>query len=72
VIEDEPKTERYLWRELNAAGFIADWDGGQDRSNMTLPEIYALIVLDLMLSEINGWSPVWGYVVPASGFPSCS
>ena len=56
IIEDEPKTGRYLKRGLTEAGFVADWESnGYDGVGRALTEAYDLVVLDVMLPGIDGW-----------------
>ena len=56
IIEDEPKTGRYLKRGLTEAGFVADWESnGYDGVGRALTEAYDLVVLDVMLPGIGGW-----------------
>lgn len=56
IIEDEPKTGKYLRRGLIEAGFIADLAGdGRDGLHFALTESYDLAVIDVMLPVINGW-----------------
>jgi two-component system, OmpR family, copper resistance phosphate regulon response regulator CusR len=56
LIEDEPKTGRYLRRGFTEAGFLADWESdGYDGLSLALTEAYDLIVLDVMLPGIDGW-----------------
>ncbi len=56
IIEDEPKTGKYLRRGLIEAGFVADLAGdGRDGLHLALTESYDLAVIDVMLPAINGW-----------------
>lgn len=56
IIEDEPKTGKYLRRGLIEAGFVADLAGdGRDGLHFALTESYDLAVIDVMLPVINGW-----------------
>jgi len=56
IVEDEPKTGRYLRRGLTEAGFVTDWEcDGVDGIALALTEPYDLIVLDVMLPGIDGW-----------------
>ncbi len=56
VIEDEPKTEKYLRRGLTEAGFVTDCArDGRDGLHLALTESYDLVVLDVMLPGMDGW-----------------
>jgi two-component system, OmpR family, copper resistance phosphate regulon response regulator CusR len=56
IIEDEPKTGKYLRRGLTEAGFVVDAaEDGRDGLHLALTENYALVVLDVMLPGIDGW-----------------
>jgi two-component system copper resistance phosphate regulon response regulator CusR len=56
VVEDEPKTEKYLRRGLTEAGFVTDGArDGRDGLHLALTESYDLVVLDVMLPSIDGW-----------------
>lgn len=56
VIEDEPKTEKYLRRGLTEAGFVTDGArDGRDGLHLALTESYDLVVLDVMLPGMDGW-----------------
>ncbi|MDP4029652.1 MAG: heavy metal response regulator transcription factor [Gallionella sp.] len=56
IIEDEPKTGKYLRRGLAEAGFVADVaTDGRDGLHLALTENYDLAVLDVMLPGIDGW-----------------
>lgn len=57
VVEDEPKTGQYLRQGLSEAGFVVDLAReGSDGLHLALTETYDLVVLDIMLPEIDGWS----------------
>jgi two-component system copper resistance phosphate regulon response regulator CusR len=57
IVEDEPKTGSYLRKGLIESGFIADLAAtGLDGLNMALECDYELVVLDVMLPEMDGWS----------------
>jgi two-component system copper resistance phosphate regulon response regulator CusR len=57
VIEDEPKTAAYLKKGLSEHGFIldifADGKAGLDRVQSAE---YDLLILDIMLPKLDGWS----------------
>lgn len=56
IIEDEPKTGKYLRRGLIEAGFVTDLAGdGRDGLHLALTESYDLAVLDVMLPVLDGW-----------------
>jgi two-component system copper resistance phosphate regulon response regulator CusR len=57
IVEDEPKTGAYLRRGLNESGFVADLAAtGLDGLDMALELDYELVVLDVMLPGMDGWS----------------
>jgi two-component system copper resistance phosphate regulon response regulator CusR len=57
IVEDEPKTGAYLRKGLIESGFIADLAAtGPDGLNMALETDYELIVLDVMLPGMDGWT----------------
>ncbi|GIK86934.1 MAG: DNA-binding response regulator [Betaproteobacteria bacterium] len=57
VVEDEPKTGQYLRQGLSEAGFVVDLAReGSDGLHLALTESYDLVVLDIMLPGIDGWS----------------
>ncbi len=56
IVEDEPKTGKYLKQGLSEAGFVTDLAReGLDGKHLALTEAYDLIILDVMLPNINGW-----------------
>jgi two-component system copper resistance phosphate regulon response regulator CusR len=57
LVEDEPKTGDYLKQGLTEAGYVTDWvtDGLSGR-HQALFETYDLIILDVMLPVLDGWS----------------
>jgi two-component system copper resistance phosphate regulon response regulator CusR len=57
LIEDEFKTGTYLKRGLTESGFVTDWvrDGITGCHHATEDD-YGLVVLDVMLPEMDGWS----------------
>ena len=57
IVEDEPKTGDYLRQGLTEAGFVVDLArNGIDGRHLALTEDYDLVVLDIMLPGIDGWS----------------
>lgn len=57
IVEDEPKTADYLRQGLTEAGFIADLARtGTDGLHLGRTGEYDLVVLDVMLPGIDGWS----------------
>lgn len=56
VVEDESKTANYLRQGLIEAGFVVDvCYTGFDGHQMAMSESYDLIILDVMLSGMDGW-----------------
>jgi two-component system copper resistance phosphate regulon response regulator CusR len=59
IVEDEPKTGEYLRQGLMEAGFVADLARtGLDGHHLAMTEPYDLVVLDVMLPDVDGWSIV--------------
>jgi len=57
IVEDEQKTGDYLKRGLTEAGFVVDLArNGADGLHLALTENYALLVLDIMLPDLDGWN----------------
>jgi two-component system copper resistance phosphate regulon response regulator CusR len=57
IVEDEPKTGNYLRQGLGEAGFVADLArDGLDGLHLAQNGEYDLIVLDVMLPSLDGWS----------------
>ena len=57
IVEDEPKTGRYLHKGLTEAGYVVDWvDDGVSGLHHAESEHYDLIVLDVMLPGKDGWT----------------
>jgi two-component system copper resistance phosphate regulon response regulator CusR len=56
VVEDESKTADYVRQGLIEAGFVVDvCRNGLDGQHMATSEAYDLIILDVMLSGMDGW-----------------
>jgi two-component system copper resistance phosphate regulon response regulator CusR len=59
VIEDERKTGEYLKKGLEESGFTVDLaSNGIDGLHLASEEDYDLIVLDVMLPGLDGWSVI--------------
>lgn len=57
VVEDEEKTGDYLLKGLTEAGFVVDLARtGTDGLHMACEGDYDLVVLDVMLPGLDGWS----------------
>jgi two-component system copper resistance phosphate regulon response regulator CusR len=57
VVEDEPKAGDYLVKGLQESGYVADLArNGVDGLALALELDYELIVLDVMLPQMDGWS----------------
>jgi two-component system, OmpR family, copper resistance phosphate regulon response regulator CusR len=57
IVEDEAKTGAYLQKGLNEAGFVTDWvHDGVTGLHQATTEAYDLVVLDVMLPGLDGWS----------------
>ncbi|MFM0245706.1 heavy metal response regulator transcription factor IrlR [Paraburkholderia sediminicola] len=57
IVEDEEKTGVYLQKGLNEAGFVTDWvRDGVTGLHQATTEAYDLVVLDVMLPDLDGWS----------------
>ena len=56
IVEDEPKTGKYLQQGLTESGFITNLaTNGNDGLYDALSCQYDLLILDVMLPELNGW-----------------
>nr|WP_269472882.1 heavy metal response regulator transcription factor [Aquicella siphonis] len=57
IVEDENKTAAYLNKGLSESGFIVDIaNNGEDGLYLATHHHYDLIVLDIMLPKLDGWS----------------
>ena len=57
LVEDDLKTGDYLKQGLSEAGYITDWvSDGLSGKHQALSETYDLIILDVMLPVLDGWS----------------
>lgn len=56
LVEDEHKTGEYLKQGLGEAGFMVDLvNNGPDGLHYALEHSYALLILDVMLPQLDGW-----------------
>jgi two-component system copper resistance phosphate regulon response regulator CusR len=61
VVEDEPKTSAYLRKGLTEQGYVVDTAAdGLDGLHLATTGHYDLILLDVMLPGIDGWSVLQG------------
>jgi two-component system, OmpR family, copper resistance phosphate regulon response regulator CusR len=57
IVEDEPKTAAYARKGLAEHGFVVDVAGnGADGRHLALSSEYDLVVLDVMLPGVDGWT----------------
>lgn len=57
IVEDEPKTGAYLQQGLNESGYVTDLaTNGQDGLHLALEQDYSLVLLDVMLPRMDGWT----------------
>jgi two-component system copper resistance phosphate regulon response regulator CusR len=57
VIEDESKTGEYLYNGLTESGYVVDVAGnGIDGLHMAQETPYDLILLDVMMPDMDGWT----------------
>lgn len=56
VIEDEPKTAKFLQKGFSEAGFVVDMaEDGLEGLYLALELQFDLVVLDVMLPSLDGW-----------------
>lgn len=61
IIEDEKKTAEYLRKGLSEQGFVVDVaENGEDGLHLASTEEYALVILDVMLPDTDGWTVIDG------------
>src|SRR4051812_16862355 len=59
VVEDEGKTAAYLQQGLEENGFVVDVaSAGDDGLHLARTAAYDLVILDVMLPGLDGWSVV--------------
>ncbi|RLA06707.1 MAG: DNA-binding response regulator [Gammaproteobacteria bacterium] len=57
ITEDETKTGDYLRQGLSEAGFVVELArNGRDGQHLAMTQTYDLIILDVMLPQLDGWS----------------
>jgi two-component system copper resistance phosphate regulon response regulator CusR len=57
IVEDEPKSGDYLYKGLRESGFNADLARtGVDGLHLALEHDYDLVILDVMLPQMDGWT----------------
>jgi two-component system copper resistance phosphate regulon response regulator CusR len=57
IVEDEPKTGDYLHKGLRESGFTVDLARtGTDGLHLALEHDYDMVVLDVMLPKMDGWT----------------
>jgi two-component system copper resistance phosphate regulon response regulator CusR len=57
IVEDEPKTGAYLQQGLNESGYVTDLaTNGLDGLHLALEQEYELVLLDVMLPRMDGWT----------------
>ncbi|CAB3796988.1 Transcriptional activator protein CzcR [Pararobbsia alpina] len=72
VIEDEAKTGQYLFNGLTEAGYIVDVAAnGIDGLHLAQEMRYDLILLDVMMPEMDGWT-VMNKLGARTNTPVCS
>ena len=57
IVEDEPKLGAYVRKGLQESGFVTDLVvTGEDGLHQALEHSYDLVILDVMLPKIDGWT----------------
>lgn len=57
LVEDEIKTSRFIQKGLSENGFVVDVAAcGEDGLHLALVNHYDLIILDILLPNLDGWS----------------
>ena len=58
LIEDNQRTQEWVTQGLSEAGYVIDAvSDGRDGLYLALKDDYALIILDIMLPGMDGWTP---------------
>jgi two-component system, OmpR family, copper resistance phosphate regulon response regulator CusR len=61
IVEDEPKTAAYVKKGLMERGYVVDVaSDGLDGLHLATTTVYDLILLDVMLPGVDGWSVLQG------------
>jgi two-component system copper resistance phosphate regulon response regulator CusR len=56
IVEDEPKTAKYLQKGLAESGFVVNVaENGLDGLHLALELDFDLVILDVMLPDLDGW-----------------
>jgi two-component system, OmpR family, copper resistance phosphate regulon response regulator CusR len=70
IIEDEPKTGDYLLQGLTEAGFVVDLvRDGLDGLHLATTGDHDLLVLDVMLPRMDGWTLLQAVRLAGRGIP---
>jgi two-component system copper resistance phosphate regulon response regulator CusR len=57
VVEDEPKAAEYLQQGLTESGYVVDHAAtGFDGLHLAQQQVYDLVILDVNLPQLDGWS----------------
>lgn len=70
LVEDDKSAGLYLQKGLLEAGYRTDWvQSGTDGLHRALSEKYALVILDVMLPQLDGWQVLKALRAVNSGLP---
>ncbi|HSM26787.1 MAG TPA: heavy metal response regulator transcription factor [Thioalkalivibrio sp.] len=70
IVEDEPKTGEYLRQGLSEAGFVVDLArDGLDGLHLATTGSYDLLLLDVMLPRMDGWTVLQALRASGREFP---
>lgn len=71
IVEDEVKTLAYLKKGLSEAGFLVDTaNRGDEGLSLATSKDYDLLILDVMLPEMDGWSVFTGVKKVGKNIPT--